>query len=200
MKKLYFIVFIFIMILSVGNAQNTTSSFKSQLWKNSHLGWDVDNGDGYRWSNFYIGTGYANRFSFDNKAYWYIMGDLNWSKYTLYPDGKYAMGANKSYVRTFSLSVPAYVGYNVYESSLKAFGVKVYTGPVLELITSGNLDGTSLPYQGLSYNPVQVGWTVGTGVKLLYLFGFNVAYRFYPVPVLNNGDLVRSSINFSFGF
>lgn len=200
MKKLYLTALISILILNIGNAQNTTSPFKSQLWKNSHFGWDVDNGDGYKWNNFYIGTGLARNFSFDKKAYWYVMGDLNWSKYTLYPDGQYAMGANKAYVRTFSLSVPAYVGYNVYESSLKAFGVKVYTGPVFELITSGNIDGTSLPYDGLNYNPVQIGWTVGTGVKLLYLFGFNVAYRYYPLPVLNNGNLVRSSVNLTFGF
>ena len=196
MKKLYFTVFIFIMILSVGNAQNTTSSFKSQLWKNSHFGWDTDNGDGYKWSNFAIGTGIARNFSFDKKAYWYVMGDLNWSKYTLYEGGQYNITANDYYIKTFSFSVPAYVGYNVYQSKLKDFGVKLYTGPVLETIFSGKLDG----YSYNEYNPIQVGWTIGTGVKFLYLFGFNVAYRYFPTPVLSNGNLVRSSVNFTFGF
>ncbi|VBB43514.1 exported hypothetical protein [uncultured Paludibacter sp.] len=196
MKKVYFIVLIFILSVHTGISQNTTAPFKKQLWKNAHLSWDVDNGDGYKWSNFAIGTGLARNFEFDKKSYWYLMGDLNWSKYTLYPDGQYAMGANKAYFRTFSFSIPAYVGYNVYQSSLRAFGVKVYTGPIFETIFSGKLDG----YTYKEYNPIQFGWTVGTGVKLFYLFGFNLAYRYYPTPVLTNGNLVRNSINFTFGF
>lgn len=200
MKKLYFTALIFILILNIGYSQNTKSSFKSQLWKNSHFGWDVDNGDGYKWNNFYIGTGIARNFDFNNKAYWYVMGDLNWSKYKLYKLDKYNKLNVDIFVRTFSFSVPAYLGYNIYESKLKDFGVKLYTGPVIETIISANQDGISLPSNGLNYNPVQFGWTIGTGVKFLYLFGFNVAYRYYPTPVLNNGNLVRSSVNFTFGF
>ena len=196
MKKIYFTALILVLMFNKGISQNTTAPFKKQLWKNAHMGWDVDNGDGYRWSNFYLGTGIAKNFSALPKAYWYVSGDLNWSKYTLYPNGQYGMGANKAYFRTFSLSIPAYVGYNVYQSSYKAFGVKVYTGPVLETVFSGKLDG--YPYN--EYHPVQFGWTIGTGVRLFYLLGFNVAYRYYPTPLLTNGNLVRSSINFSLGF
>ena len=58
--------------------------------------------------------------------------------------------------------------------------MKVYTGPTIELITSMKRDG----YAYKEYNPFQIGWTVGTGVKLFYMFGFNVAYHYYPIPVL----------------
>ena len=114
----------------------------------------------------------------------------------IYPDGEFAMSASNAYLKTFSVSVPAYVGYHLYKSSLRAFGVKIYTGPTVELITSAKLDG----YTYKDYNPFQIGWTVGTGVKLFYMFGFNVAYRYYPIAILENGNLVRSSVNFSFGF
>lgn len=196
MKKLYFTALISFFSLSFAIAQNTTSSFKNQLWRNAHIGWDTDRGDGYKWSNFYIGTGIARNFKIVPKAYWYVMSDLNWSKYTLYKGGQYNITGNDYYIKTFSLSVPAYLGYNLYQSKFKAFGVKVYTGPVLETIFSASRDG----YAYDDYNAIQFGWTVGTGVKLLYLFGFNVAYRYYPTPVLNNGNLVRNSINFTFEF
>ena len=170
--------------------------FDKQMWKNFHLGWDIDKTEDFRWRNFAIGTGYTRNFESAPRAYWYVGGDLNWSKYTIYPDGNFAMSASNAYLKTFSVSVPAYVGYNLYKSSLRAFGVKVYTGPTVELITSAKLDG----YTYKDYNPFQIGWTVGTGVKLLYMFEFNVAYRFYPIPVLENGNLVRSSVNFTLGF
>ncbi|MGC3977871.1 MAG: hypothetical protein QM751_06305 [Paludibacteraceae bacterium] len=196
MKREYIIVLFSVFALNFTFSQNTTAPFKKQLWRNFHLGWDVDRADDYKWSNFGFGTGIARNFELSPKAYWYVGGDLNWSKYTLYPDGQYAMGANKAYFRTFSLSVPAYVGYNVYQSSHKAFKVKLYTGPVFEGIFSGKLDG----YLYKDYNSLQFGWTVGTGVRLFYLFGFNLAYRYYPTPLLYNGNLVRSSVNFTLGF
>ena len=177
-------------------AKQKAPDFDKQMWKNFHLGWDIDKTEDFRWRNFAIGTGYTRNFESAPRAYWYVGGDLNWSKYTIYPDGNFAMSASNAYLKTFSVSVPAYVGYNLYKSSLRAFGVKVYTGPTVELITSAKLDG----YTYKDYNPFQIGWTVGTGVKLLYMLGFNVAYRFYPIPVLENGNLVRSSVNFTLGF
>ncbi|MHB9056374.1 MAG: hypothetical protein ACYC2P_09540 [Paludibacteraceae bacterium] len=196
MKKFVYTFFLIIGLSNAVNAQNTTASFGKQAWKNFHIGWDIDKTDDYRWRDFSIGTGFARNFEAVPKAYWYIGGDLNWSKYTLYPNGIYGMGANNAYLKTFSISVPAYLGYNLYKSPLRAFGVKVYTGPTVELITSAKLDG--YPYG--DYNPLQIGWTIGTGVKLFYLFGFNVSYRYYPIPVLTSGNLVRSSVNFTLGF
>ena len=170
--------------------------FDKQLWKNFHLGWDIDKSDDYRWRNFAIGTGYSRSFETVPRAYWFIGGDLNWSKYTLYKGRQFNNTGNNFYLKTFSVSVPAYVGYNLYKSSLRAFGVKVYTGPTVELITSVKRDG--YPYK--EYNPFQVGWTIGTGVKIFYMLGFNVAYRYYPISVLSDGNLVRSSVNFTLGF
>lgn len=196
MKKIHLIAFISVFALNMGFSQNTTAPFDKQLWRNLHLNWDVDNADDYRWSNFGFGTGIARNFESLPKAYWYVGGDLNWSKCTLYRNGAYNATGNDVYFKTTSISFPAYVGYHLYESSLRAFGVKVYTGPILETIFSSKLDG----YGYQDYNPVQLGLVIGTSVKLMYLFGFNVSYRYYPTALLSNGNLVRSSVNFSLGF
>lgn len=197
MKKTVLLFFVTIFTCNFGFSQNTTASFDKQLLKNFHIGWDIDKTDDYRWRNFAIGTGYARTFEAAPKAYWYISGNLNWSKYTLYPDGAYAMGANNAYLKTFSLSVPAVLGYNIVQNRWAGLGWKVYTGPTVELITSAKLDG--YPYYD-KVNPFHAGWTVGTGVRFLYLLGFNVAYSYYPIPVLKDGNLVRSSVNFTLGF
>ncbi|MFV0472586.1 MAG: outer membrane beta-barrel protein [Paludibacteraceae bacterium] len=196
MKKIFLIALISISTINIGFGQNTTAEYSKQLWKNFHFGWDVDSGDGYRWSNFGIGTGIARNVEILPKVYWYVGGDLNWSKYTLYKGGQYNNTGNNYYIKTFSLSIPALAGYRIYESPLSAFGVKVYTGPLLETIFSGKRDG----FDYKNYNALQFGWTVGAGVKLYYAFGFNLAYRYYPTPLLSDGNLVRSSINFTFGF
>lgn len=174
-------------------AKQKAPDFDKQLWKNFHIGWDIDKSEDYRWRNFAIGTGYTRNFPTVPRAYWYVGGDVNWSKYTLYHGRQFNTTGNDYRLNTFSLSVPAYLGYNLYKSSLRAFGVKVYTGPTIELITSMKRDG----YAYKEYNPFQIGWTVGTGVKLFYMFGFNVAYHYYPIPVLTDGNLVRSSVNFT---
>ena len=170
--------------------------FDKQLWRNLHLGWDIDKTDNYRWRNFAIGTGYAQNFESVPKAYWFVGGNLNWSKYTLYRDGIYSIGANNAIINTFSVSVPAHIGYNIHQNNLTGMGWKVYTGPTIELITSSRLDG----YAYKEYNPFQVGWTIGTGFRFLHFLGFNVAYSYYPIAVFSNGNLVRSSVNFSLGF
>lgn len=176
--------------------QVKNTDFDKQLWQNLHLGWDIDKTDNYRWRNFAIGTGYVHYFQSVPKAYWYVGGNFNWSKYTLYSDGIYAMGAGNAYVNTFSISVPAYLGYHIHQNKLTGMGWKVYTGPTIELITSAKLDG----YAYKDYNPLQVGWTVGTGFRFFHLLGFNVAYNYYPTAVFSNGNLVRSSVNFTLGF
>ncbi len=176
--------------------QVNNNDFGKQLWKNLHLGWDIDKEDNYRWRNFALGTGYTRNFQSEPRAYWFIGGNFNWSKYTLYHDGDYRMGANDAIIKTFSISVPAYVGYNIHQNRFTGMGWKVYTGPTLELITSAKLDG--YPYR--DFNPIQAGWTIGTGFRLFHILGFNVAYNYYPTAVLSDGNLVRSSVNFTLGF
>lgn len=207
MKRILFLSFMIMFLTSTGYSQSSKEASKyitNQLIKNIHLGWDVDNGNGYKWSNFAVGSGFSGKFEDLPKAFWYVHGDLSWSTYKLYKDGIYNNPDRYPYdvyVKTFSFVFPAVVGYRIYDSPLRAFGVKVYTGPILETILSGKQDGSNLPSStGLNYYPFQFGWTIGTGVKILYLFGFNIAYRYYPTPVLNNGNLVRSSVNFTLGF
>ena len=45
--------------------------FDKQLWKNFHIGWDIDKSEDYRWRNFAIGTGYTRNFPTVPRAYWY---------------------------------------------------------------------------------------------------------------------------------
>jgi len=165
-----------------------------QLWKNAHLSWDVYRTDDYRWRNIAIGTGYGDNFDFDNKAYWLVGLDYNWGKYTLYSDGAYAMGVDNAILRTKSLSIPVVAGYQVYKKLSRS--MKIYTGPVLELILSSKLDGHNYD----EIQNTQLGWTVGTKFRFLFIFGAHVAYSYYPTALFTNGDLQRNAISFSLGF
>jgi hypothetical protein len=171
------------------------SDVLKQAWHNAHFNWDVYKTDDYRWREITIGTGYGKDFEFDDKAYWLIDLDLNWGKYTIYPDGAYAMGDKKSILRTTSLSIPAIAGYNLYRNRLLGLGWKVYTGPVLELITASKLDG----YDYDRIQNLQFGWTVGTKFRFLYIFNAKLAYSYYPTKLFTNGNLDRSAMRFSIG-
>lgn len=215
MKKIV-IVICCIVLFGEGFSQDVKSSFGKQMWKNLHLKWDTDNADDYKWRNIALGTGYGRTFDelrkelkkdygenykFLKKAYWYVGADLNWGKYTLYKSRLYNQNPLQDIIiKTTSFSVPAYLGYHLKQSTLLGYDWKVYTGPVFEYIFSAKQDGFQLPVNGLDANPLQFGWTIGTGVRFLYILGFNVAYSYYPTPVLNNGNLIRSSVNFSLGF
>jgi len=168
--------------------------FGKQLFKNIHLGWDINRTDDYRWSNISLGTAYGQKFDFDSLASWKIGIDYNWSKYTLYSDGNYAIGNTNGVLRTQSVSFPLIAEYNVYKSFFT--GVKVYTGPVYELILSSNWNVNNFP--GLRNS--QLGWTVGTKIRFLAIFSTRIAYNYYSTALFDNGGLNRSSVNFSLGF
>lgn len=191
MKKL--VVLLFIVVGSMVHVQ-AENYFGKQLINNFHVGWDVNRTDNYRWRNFNIGTGYGNKFGNDPRASWQLSVDFNWSKYTLYSDGDFAIGNSDALLRTKSLSFPLVVSYEVYKSFFN--GIKVYTGPVYEVILSSTLD--KVPFY--DYRPSQWGWTVGTRIRFLIIFSARIAYNFYPTALLYNGEMNRSAVSFSLGF
>lgn len=190
------IIYIFLTFFSLTSTLQAKEkpSFCSQLWKNAHISWDVYKTYDYRWRNFSIGTGYGNIFDFDQRAYWLVGLDYNWGKYTLYADGAYAMGQDKAILRTKSLSIPFLAGYQVYKKISRS--MKIYTGPVLELILSSKFNG----YKYDEIQNTQIGWTVGTKFRFLFIFGAQVAYSYFPTPLFKNGDLQRNAFSFSLGF
>jgi len=165
-----------------------------QLFRNIHLGWDINRSDDYRWRNIALGTAYGQKFEFDRKASWQIGVDYNWSKYTIYSDGNYAIGTTNATLRTQSLSFPLTAEYIVYKSFFT--GIKVYTGPVYELILSSNWNVNNFP--GLRNS--QLGWTVGTKIRFLAIFSTRIAYNFYPTGLFDDGGMNRSAVSFSLGF
>jgi len=193
LKKVLYLILTLLTISSTLHAKEKPS-FCSNLWKNTHISWDVYKTDDYRWRNFSIGTGYSENFEFDQKVYWLVGLDYNWGKYSLYSDGRYAMGNGKAILKTQSLSIPVVAGYQVYRKLSRS--MKVYTGPVLELILSSKLDG----YKYDEIQNAQFGWTVGTKFRFLFIFGAQVAYSYYPTPLFTNGDLQRNAFCFSLGF
>ena len=74
--------------------------------------------------------------------------------------------------------------------------MKIYTGPVLELILSSKLDGDKYD----EIQNTQIGWTVGTRFRFLFILGAQVAYSYFPTPLFKNGDLQRNAFSFSLGF
>jgi len=169
----------------------------SQLWKNANFGWNNYKNDDYKWGNFWIGTGYGMNFINIEKAYWKVGLNLNWSKYTLYPTGQYGFTANNDYLKTTSLSVPIIAGYNVYQSIWTGFGVKVYTGPVFELLLGSKVNGYT--ENDHPTNNFQAGWTVGTDVRFLYILSARLAYSYYPYSLFQKDNLYRKALSFSVG-
>ena len=50
-------------------AKQKAPDFDKQMWKNFHLGWDIDKTEDFRWRNFAIGTGYTRNFESAPRAY-----------------------------------------------------------------------------------------------------------------------------------
>ena len=97
-------------------------------------------------------------------------------------------------MRTQSLSFPLTFEYKVYKSFFS--GIKLYTGPVYELILSSEMDNND--FSGLKNS--QLGWTVGTKVRFFAIFSTRLAYTFYPTGLFIDADLNRSAVSFSLGF
>ena len=193
MKKQIIILLLVLVSINIIHAQKDKSVGK-QLFKNINLNWDVNRTDDYRWSNFSLGTAFGKEFESNSLASWQLGLNYNWSKYTLYSDGNYSMGTRNSILRTKSLSFPLTFEYKVYKSFFT--GVKLYTGPVYELILSSEMDDKN--FSGL--NRSQLGWTAGTKIRFFAIFSTRLAYTFYPTGLLNNGDLNSSAVSFSLGF
>ena len=174
------------------------SDFGKQMWKNANFGWNTYKTDDYKWRNIFIGTGYGRDFENAKDAYWQVGLNLNWSKYTLYPEGKFNFTDNKDYLKTTSFSVPAIAGYNIYKSKLRSVVLKAYTGPVFEFIVNSKVNGYT---QNLHpTNNFQTGWTVGANLLFLYLLSARVAYTYYPYSLFQKDDLYRRALSFSLGF
>jgi hypothetical protein len=194
MKKNIIILLIFnLLSVGFGNAYSK-DSFKRQMFKNMHIGWDLNKTNDYRWSNFNFGTAYGQRFHLNSKASWQIAADYNWSKYTLYSNAEFNSSNYDKILRTQSLSFPLTAEYRVYRTLFT--NIRVYTGPVYELILSSKMDGNY--YSGIKNS--QLGWTLGSKIRFLGIFNARLAYNYYPTGLFSNGGLNRSAISFSVGF
>ncbi len=193
MKKQITIVLVIVLSVGFTNAQKDKSVGK-QLFKNININWDINRTDDYRWSNFSLGTAYGKKFESNQLTSWQLGMNYNWSKYTLYSDGNYTRGSSNSILRTQSLTFPLTFEYKVYKSFFT--GLKLYTGPVYELILSSEMDNND--FFDLKYS--QLGWTVGTKVRFLAIFSSRLAYTYYPTGLFVNGNLNRSAVSFSLGF
>ena len=181
------------------------SDFGKQMWKNANISWDVYKSDDYRWRNFGLGTGYGHNFKSDKKAYWLVGLNINFGKYTLYKGGIYNPNlTNNISLSTTSFSIPAVVGYNVYRNRLMGLGTKVYTGPILEFITSLKQDGINYNdvthYTNGDIQKLQLGWTVGANFRFLYMLSARLAYSYYLTNLFSNDNsLNRSAVTFTVG-
>lgn len=188
---------ILVLIVLITTSYQTTKaevSFKKQMYRNINIGWDINKTDDYGWSNFRIGTAYGEKFVSNPLATWQIGLNYNWSKYTLFADGEYALSNNNEYLRIQSVTIPAIVEYRVFKSFFT--GLKVYTGPIYELILVSNLNGNYFPEVRNS----QLGWTFGTKIRFLAIFNTKIAYNYYPTGLFKDGGLNRSAVSFSLGF
>lgn len=193
MKRLSTVFLLVVLFANVSHAQVSGI----QLLKNFHFGWDIQKNEDYRWNNFYVGTGFKGNFHTVPRAYWLVYGNLNWSNYTLYSTGSYALDENDNTLKTFSVSIPAYVGYNILQNKWAGLGLRVYTGPNFEFITSAHLNNNPYIHH---INQFQTGWTIGAGFRMFYFLDFNLAYSYYPFSMLPDRNFSRSSLNFYFGF
>ena len=141
-----------------------------------------------------MGTAYGKKFEFNPLTSWQLGMNYNWSKYTLYSDGNYTRGNYNSILRTRSLSFPLTFEYKVYKSFFT--GVKLYTGPIYELILSSEMDDN----QFSELNNSQLGWTLGTKIRFFAIFSTRLAYTYYPTGLFVDGGLNRSAVSFSLGF
>ncbi|MEI7503296.1 MAG: hypothetical protein WCJ61_08420 [Paludibacter sp.] len=193
MKKQIIILLLLLITMNFINAQDKNSVGR-QLFRNINFSWDVNRTDDYRWRNFSLGTAYGNKFEFNTLVSWQLGLNYNWSKYTLYSDGNYSRGISNSILRTQSLTFPLTYEYKIYKSFFT--GIKLFTGPVYELILSSEMD--DIGFSGLHNS--QLGWTVGTKIRFFAIFSTRIAYEFYPTGLFKDGSLNRSAVNFSLGF
>lgn len=193
MKTKFFMPIIALLFVSSSATVQARSSLEKQLWKNANLGWDVNQTNDYYSRNFHIGTAISDKFDTDPRAYWEIGVNLNWSRYLLYADGDLSYFNRSSLLRTQSLSFPFVMGYNVKRTFFS--GMKLYTGPVYEMIFSSRLDGN--PFYDLK--PGQWGWTVGTKVRFFAIFSAQLAYNYYPTGLFYDGTMNRSALSLSVG-
>lgn len=175
-------------------AVSAQNDLNRQLWRNTNIGWDVYRTENYRWRNIFVGSGYFYRFETLPKMYAYGGMNMNWSKYTLYGNGSYALMENNAILKTTSLTVPLYVGYQAFQT--KGFRLNLYTGPAFEMILASKLDGYSYD----KINRFQTGWTMGSTLRFLYLFRARVAYSYYPTSLLTDFNMPRSAFTLSVGF
>ncbi|MFZ4724252.1 MAG: hypothetical protein ACOYMD_02285 [Paludibacter sp.] len=194
MKRKNWILVSIILLIACYQYAEAEVTFRSQMYKNFNLGWDINKTDDYRWSNFSIGTAYGEKLITNPLVSWQIGLNYNWSKYTLYADGEYALSFNNEYLRTQSITIPATFEYKIFRSFFT--GVKVYTGPVYELILTSKINGNHFP----NLRNSQFGWTLGTKIRFLAIFNTKIAYNYYPTGLFNDGALNRSAISFSLGF
>lgn len=187
------IIYLIIIAFVVGSltqiqAKNT---LKRQLRKNFNIGYDLNFGNDFHSRNFHIGTGYSDKFPENKKAYWQIGGDINWNRYVLYDKYDEAFYDHNSTLKTTSLSFPFVLGYEVKRTMFT--GLKVYAGPVYEMIFTSRLNGN--PYSDINHG--QLGFTVGTKIRFLVFVNARIAYNFFPYSFFSNGDLNRSALNLS---
>jgi len=175
-------------------AASAQNDLGKQLWRNFNVGWNVYRTQDYRWRNMFIGSGYLQRFEALPKAYVYGGMNINWSKYTIYGTGRYALMANDAVLKTTSFSIPLNAGYQVFRT--KGFRLNLYTGPTFEMILASKLDGNT--YDNI--NRFQTGWTAGSTLQFLYLFRARVAYSYYPTSLLSDFHMPRSAFTLSIGF
>lgn len=194
MRRTVFIILFFLAVLYVSAANQKKPNVERQLKRNFNIGWEVNRTSNYRWSDFHIGTAYGQKFDFDPKASWQLGLNYNWNKYTLYSYGIHANDYYNSKLRNQSFSIPLIANYQLRKSFFS--GLSVYTGPMAELILFSTLDRD--PFY--NYNPLQIGWTVGTRIRILAVVNAKLGYVFYPTPLFNDGTFNRSAFSFSLGF
>jgi hypothetical protein len=196
-KKFIITTLIFFSVVCNLRSQNK-NNITEQLIRNINFGWTVDKTPDYRWRNIFFGTAYQQSFRFNEKVYWRVGANVNFSKYTIYKDGKYdifetGMLRDRSF-NTSSLTIPAHIGYNIYRIG-EYIDFTVFGGTIFEIMTSASLDGKAFNH----IKRGQWGLTVGTKIRFFNMLSTNLSYVYYPTGLLKNEQLNRSAINFSFG-
>ncbi len=186
--KNQFFILLFVILPFIANSQN---DFTKQLRKNMNIGWNVFRTDDYRWRNIYVGTGYSEPIS--ENLNWSVGANLNWGKYTLYPNRILEI-PNRSTLKTTSLTFPVMLNYQLYKS--RSSGLNFFTGPQFETIIYSKLDG----YSFNNLNNFQTGWTIGSSYRFLYFLRLQLGYTYYPISLFSNHSMPRSALNFSVGF
>lgn len=194
MKKIICLFLISFFVYNISAANEKKISVQKELFNNINLGWDVKRTSDYRWRNFHIGTAYGEKFDFNPKYSWQVGMNFNWNRYTLYNNGDVALSSHNSILRNQSISFPIIMNYQLYKTFFT--GLNLYSGPVVEIVFPSTLDRVDFE----NYNPLQMGWTIGTKLKFLAIFSAKLAYNYYPTSLLTDKIFNRSAVSFSIGF